>query len=171
MQLNIIYFAIVDNNRITIGNNVLIASDVKIYTATHTTDVAGRTNTPEGKKIFGCFCRTYSQPVTIEDNVWIGAGSVVTRPIPQNCVAVGNPCRIIKHLDNAFDQKIYIHISKSKKCAFFCCFSVRLLANALFNGFWRTNSFFGANTTFSFVYWNRLRGIGRYGYGFNGYTN
>ena len=102
----------------TIGNNVLIASDVKIYTATHTTDVAGRTNTPENKKISGCFCRTYSKPITIEDNVWIGggailllgvtigknsvigAGSIVTRSIPENCVAVGNPCRIIKHLDN-----------------------------------------------------------------------
>jgi maltose O-acetyltransferase len=30
----------------------------------------------------------------------IGAGSIVTRSIPENCVAVGNPCRIIKHLDN-----------------------------------------------------------------------
>lgn len=108
----------VDNNRINIGNNVLIASDVKIYTATHTTDVAGRTNTPANKKISGCFCRTYSKPITIEDNVWIGggaillpgvtigknsvigAGSVVTRSIPENSVAVGNPCRTIKRLDN-----------------------------------------------------------------------
>ena len=40
----------VDNNRINIRNNVLIASDVKIYTAIHTTDVAGRTNTPANKK-------------------------------------------------------------------------------------------------------------------------
>lgn len=108
----------VDNNRINIGNNVLIASDVKIYTATHTTDIAGRTNTPANKKISGCFCRTYSKPITIEDNVWIGggaillpgvtigknsvigAGSVVTRSIPENSVAVGNPCRTIKRLDN-----------------------------------------------------------------------
>ena len=97
---------------------MLIASDVKIYTATHTTDVTGRTNTPENKKISGCFCRTFSKPITIEDNVWIGggaillpgvtigknsvigAGSIVTRSIPENCVAVGNPCRIIKHLNN-----------------------------------------------------------------------
>lgn len=107
----------VDNNRINIGNNVLIASDVKIYTATHTTDVAGRTNTPENKEISGCFCRTFSKPITIEDNVWIGggaillpgvtigknsvigAGSVVTRSIPENCVTVGNPCRVIKQID------------------------------------------------------------------------
>lgn len=108
----------VDNNRIDIGNNVLIASDVKIYTATHTTDVVGRTNSQENKKISGCFCRTFSSPVRIEDNVWIGggaillpgvvigrnsvigAGSVVTRSIPENCVAVGNPCRVIKHITN-----------------------------------------------------------------------
>ena len=106
----------VDNNRIDIGNNVLIASDVKIYTATHTTDVVGRTNSQENKKISGCFCRTFSCPVRIEDNVWIGggaillpgvvigrnsvigAGSVVTRSIPENCVAVGNPCKVIKQL-------------------------------------------------------------------------
>lgn len=108
----------VDNNRIDIGNNVLIASDVKIYTATHTTDVVERTNSQENKKISGCFCRTFSCPVRIEDNVWIGggaillpgvvigrnsvigAGSVVTRSIPENCVAVGNPCRVIKHITN-----------------------------------------------------------------------
>ena len=108
----------VDNNRIDIGNNVLIASDVKIYTVTHTTDVVGRTNSQENKKISGCFCRTFSCPVRIEDNVWIGggaillpgvviginsvigAGSVVTRSIPENCVAVGNPCRVIKHITN-----------------------------------------------------------------------
>lgn len=107
----------VDNNLINIGSNVLIASDVKIYTATHTTDVAGRTNTPEGKQTSGSFCRTRSQPITIEDNVWIGggaillpgvvigrnsvigAGSVVTRSIPADCVAVGNPCRVIKRID------------------------------------------------------------------------
>ncbi len=107
----------VDNNRIDIGSNVLIASDVKMYTATHTTDVAGRTNTPEDRSISGCFCRTCSRPIRIEDNVWIGggaillpgvtigrnsvigAGSVVTRSIPANCVAVGNPCRVIRHLE------------------------------------------------------------------------
>lgn len=107
-----------DNNRITIGSNVLIAPDVKIYTATHTPDIAGRTNTPEGKKTSGCFCRTYSRPVTIGDNVWIGggaiilpgvtigdgcvigAGSVVTHSVPANSLAVGSPCHVIRQIDN-----------------------------------------------------------------------
>lgn len=104
----------VDNNRIEIGNNVLIASNVQIYTATHSTQVDERIvrNWQEGK----AFCNTYALPVKIEDNVWIGggaillpgvvigknsvigAGSVVTRSIPADCIAVGNPCRIIKHL-------------------------------------------------------------------------
>ena len=37
--------------------------------------------------------------VTIGNNVVIGAGSVVVKDIPDNCVAVGNPCRVIKTLD------------------------------------------------------------------------
>ena len=36
--------------------------------------------------------------VTIGDNVTIGAGSVVVHDIPANCIAVGNPCRVIKKL-------------------------------------------------------------------------
>lgn len=106
----------VDNNRIDIGNNVLIASNVQIYTATHSTYVDERMveDCPEGGEI----CRTIARPVKIEDGVWIGggaiilpgvtigrnsvigAGSVVTRSIPADCVAVGNPCRVIKHIEN-----------------------------------------------------------------------
>lgn len=107
----------VDNNRIEIGSNVLIASNVQIYTATHPTAVKERMaqEWSEGKAI----CNTYALPVRIEDNTWIGggaillpgvtigegsvigAGSVVTRSVPQGCVAVGNPCRVIKRLDNS----------------------------------------------------------------------
>ena len=97
-----------------IGSNVLIAPNVQIYTATHSTKVNERMvqDWSEGEEI----CRTYALPVRVEDGVWIGggsvllpgvtigrnsvigAGSVVTRSIPENCVAVGNPCRVIKHL-------------------------------------------------------------------------
>ena len=105
----------VDNNRIDIGDGVMIASNVQIYTATHSTDVRERL-VQDWKE--GSICRTYALPVRIEDNVWIGggaiilpgvtighgstigAGSVVTRSIPAGCVAVGNPCRVIRRLDN-----------------------------------------------------------------------
>ena len=106
----------VDNNRIDIGSNVLIASNVQIYTATHSTKVKERMveGCEEGEEI----CRTIAHPVKIEDGVWIGggviilpgvtigensvigAGSVVTRDVPPNCIAVGNPCRVIKQIDN-----------------------------------------------------------------------
>ena len=106
----------VDNNRIEIGNNVLIASNVQIYTATHSVRLDERMvqNWSDGQEV----CRTYALPVKIEDGIWIGggviilpgvtigrnsvigAGSVVTRSVPENCVAVGNPCRVIRQIDN-----------------------------------------------------------------------
>ena len=109
----------VDCNKIEIGNNVLIASNVQIYTATHPTCVDERLVSNWDPKSGKPYFRTYAQPVKIEDNVWIGggviilpgvtigkntvigAGSVVTRSIPENCVAVGNPCRVIRRINNA----------------------------------------------------------------------
>lgn len=107
----------VDNNVIEIGNNVLIASNVQIYTATHSTRFAERT-LPDTGLDDDEICITYAKPVRICDGAWlgggvivlpgvtigrnsvIGAGSVVTRSVPDNCVAVGNPCRVIKTVDN-----------------------------------------------------------------------
>lgn len=106
----------VDNNIIEIGDNVLIASNVQIYTATHSTKLQERVvaDWEAGEGI----CKTYALPVRINDGAWIGggaiilpgvtigknsvigAGSIVTRSIPDNCVAVGNPCRVIKQIDN-----------------------------------------------------------------------
>lgn len=107
----------VDCNKIEIGNNVLIASNVQIYTATHSVDVNDRLiNNWNGNSEIPYF-RTYALPVKINDNVWIGggviilpgvtigrncvigAGSVVTRSIPDDCVAVGNPCRVIRKIN------------------------------------------------------------------------
>jgi maltose O-acetyltransferase len=94
---------ILDCNEVYLGNNVLLAPKVQIYTAYHPTDPNLRLS---GKEL--------AAPVTIGDNVWlgggvivcpgvsigsnttIGAGSVVTKDIPSNVVAVGNPCQIIK---------------------------------------------------------------------------
>jgi len=107
----------VDCNQIMIGNNVLIASNVQIYTATHPVELMERLTpdwTPESGEYF---CRTYALPVSIGNGCWIGgggiilpgvhigdgsvigAGSVVTRDIPADCVAVGNPCRVIRNIN------------------------------------------------------------------------
>lgn len=107
----------VDCNKITIGNNVLIASNVQLYTATHPVEFEERViqdwNTENGHY----FCNTYAKPITIGNGCWlgggvivlpgvtigdrsvIGAGSVVTKDIPEDCVAVGNPCRIIRKIN------------------------------------------------------------------------
>lgn len=41
----------------------------------------------------------------IGENSVIGAGSVVTRPVPPNCVAVGNPCRVIRYFDTGRERR------------------------------------------------------------------
>lgn len=107
----------VDCNKITIGNNVLIASNVQIYTATHPVEFADRLTPNWNPESGEYFCRTYALPVIIGDGCWIGggavilpgvtirkgtvigAGSVVTKNIPDNCVAAGNPCRVIRKIN------------------------------------------------------------------------
>lgn len=104
----------VDNKPIRIGDRVLIASNVQIYTSSHPV-LPGERLVPDWKERGTAFFTTYAQPIRIENNVWIGggcillpgvtigensvigAGSVVNRSIPSNCVAAGNPCRMIRH--------------------------------------------------------------------------
>lgn len=96
---------ILDTNKVIIGDNVLLAPNVEIYTAAHPTDPRERL---KGKE--------YAEQVTIGNNVWIGggsiicpgvnignnvtigAGSVVTKDIPDNVIAVGIPCKVIKYI-------------------------------------------------------------------------
>ena len=96
---------VLDEARVTIGDDCFIGTNVSIYTACHSTDPVER-NTR----------REWAEPVTIGDNVWIGgsvtilpgvtigsnvtigAGSVVVKDIPDNVVAVGNPCKVIKKI-------------------------------------------------------------------------
>lgn len=102
-----------DCNRIVIGNNALIAPNVQIYTAFHPVSAVERFGGPKEDGSFG-FCKTLTAPVIIGDNVWIGggaiimpgvtigdnvvigAGSVVTKDIPSNKIAYGNPCRVMR---------------------------------------------------------------------------
>lgn len=105
-----------DDNIIRIGNNVLIAPNVQLYTATHPVGATERFVEDWEESSGDLFFRTKALPITIEDNVWIGggaivlpgvtignnsvigAGSVVTKSIPAYSVAVGNPCRVIREL-------------------------------------------------------------------------
>lgn len=106
----------VDNQPIRIGDNVLIASNVQLYTSSHPVLPEERL-VPDWKERQTTFFRTYARPIEIKNNVWIGggcillagvtigensvigAGSVVNRSIPPNCVAAGNPCKVIRYFD------------------------------------------------------------------------
>ena len=96
-------FVILDEAEVIIGDNVFIGPNVGIYTAGHPINVETRNNGLEFAKtikignnvwIGGSVC--IMPGVTIGDNVTIGGGSVVTKDIPSNVTAFGNPCRVHK---------------------------------------------------------------------------
>lgn len=98
-------FTVLDEALVTIGDDCFIGPNVGIYTACHSTDPVERNSRREwalpvtiGDNVWIGGSVTILAGVTIGDNVTIGAGSVVTRDIPSDCVAVGNPCRPIKRL-------------------------------------------------------------------------
>lgn len=94
---------ILDGAKVTFGDNVFIGPDCGFHTAGHPIDFERRNRGLE-----------YAYSITVGDNVWIGAGvqvmpgvtigsnvvigggSVVVKDIPSNCVAVGNPCKVIR---------------------------------------------------------------------------
>ena len=96
---------ILDGAKVTFGDNVFIAPNCGFYTAGHPIDYERRNQGLE-----------YAWPITVGDNVWfgagvqvmpgvnigsnvvIGAGSVVTKDIPDNVVAVGNPCKVLREI-------------------------------------------------------------------------
>lgn len=96
---------ILDGAKVTFGDNVFIAPGCGFYTAGHPVDPIQRN---EGLE--------YAYPITIGNNVWIGAqvivlpgvsigdntiigaGSVVTKDIPPNVIAVGNPCQVLRSI-------------------------------------------------------------------------
>lgn len=98
--------SILDGGGVEIGNHVFIGPNVGIYTANHPADVKRREKGYEwalpvkiGDKVWIGGGVTILPGVTIGDNSVIGAGSVVTKDIPANVVAAGNPCRIIKEAE------------------------------------------------------------------------
>ena len=112
----------VDCNKIIIGNNVLIAPNVQIYTATHPVELNERLKPTETEDGTAYIRHTYALPVTIEDGCWIGggviilpgvtigrgsvigAGSVITKSIPSNSLAIGNPCRVIREINTSYSH-------------------------------------------------------------------
>jgi maltose O-acetyltransferase len=96
---------VLDVMPVTLGDRVLIGPNVQIYTGTH----------PLDHKVRGTLLE-YAEPIEIGSDVWIGggsiicpgvkigdrsiigAGSVVTKDIPEDVVAAGNPCKVIRKL-------------------------------------------------------------------------
>lgn len=103
---------ILDEAPVTFGDNVFVAPNCGFYTAGHPLDHSERNKGLE-----------YALPVTVGDNVWIGAGvtvlpgveigdrcvigagSVVCRSIPPDSVAVGNPCKVIRTISKIIDNE------------------------------------------------------------------
>lgn len=103
---------ILDGAKVTFGDNVFIGPNCGFYTAGHPLDPTARNQGLE-----------YAYPITIGNNVWIGgnvcilpgvsigdntivgAGSVVTKSLPANVLAAGNPCRIIRTLNETENHK------------------------------------------------------------------
>lgn len=112
------HLVILDPAKVKIGNNVFFANNITLTTAGHPIDAEMRNTGIE-----------YAYPITIGDNVWvganvtilpgvtigsnvvIGAGAVVNRDIPDGVVAVGNPCRVLRKITEE-DKLKYQHPPK-----------------------------------------------------------
>lgn len=108
------HLTILDCAPVKIGSNVMLGPNVAIYTAGHPVHAEVRNTGLE-----------YALPVTIGDNAWIGgntvinpnisigentvigSGSVVTKDIPANVIAVGNPCKVLREITE--EDKLYYY--------------------------------------------------------------
>ena len=101
-------FLILDEAPVNIGDNVFIAPNVGIYTATHPLDAKTRIQGLEtalpvtiGNNVWIGAGVQILPGVTIGDNAVIGAGSVVNKSIPANVLAVGNPCKVVREISQS----------------------------------------------------------------------
>ena len=104
---------ILDVGKVVIGDNAQIAPNVAIYTAGHPIHPDSRNSGYEygigitiGDNVWIGGNSCIMPGVTIGNNVVIGGGSVVTKDIPDNVLAVGNPCRVIREITEA-DRDYY----------------------------------------------------------------
>lgn len=99
------HLTILDEAMVTIGDDCFLGPNVSIYTACHSIHPAERNTRQEwakpvsiGHNVWIGGDVTILPGVTIGDNCTIGAGSVVTRNVPANSIAVGTPARVIKNI-------------------------------------------------------------------------
>lgn len=99
---------ILDAAEVRFGDNVMIGPNCGFYTAGHPINIEERNKGLEyakpiyiGNNVWIGGNVTILPGVTIGDNVTIGGGSVVTKDIPSNVIAYGNPCKVIKEINNS----------------------------------------------------------------------
>ena len=111
-------FVVLDSCPVNIGNNVFMGVNVTLVTALHPLHYLDRNMFFNKEKDY-MTDNEYAAPITIEDNCWIasnviicggvtigegsviGAGSVVLKDIPKNSLAVGNPCKVIRQINES----------------------------------------------------------------------
>ncbi len=104
---------LVDDANIYIGNDVMIAPNVTIATGTHPVDPELRREALQynlevhvGNNVWIGANTVILPGVSVGDNTVIGAGSVVTKDVPANVVAFGNPCKVQREISE-HDKKYY----------------------------------------------------------------
>nr|WP_086940483.1 sugar O-acetyltransferase [Thaumasiovibrio occultus] len=104
---------LVDDTHIYIGDYVMIGPNVTLATAGHPVDPDYRRKVAQfnipiniGNNVWIGANSVVLPGVTIGDNTVIGAGSIVTKDIPANVVAVGNPCRVLREIGK-HDREFY----------------------------------------------------------------
>lgn len=105
---------ILDVAKVKIGDNCFFAPNVSIYTAGHPVHPFARNSGYEygkevniGDNVWIGGSTVICPGVTVGSNVVIGAGSVVTKDIPDWCIAAGNPCKVIRPITDADKRKLF----------------------------------------------------------------
>ncbi|EOU3284518.1 sugar O-acetyltransferase [Vibrio harveyi] len=115
---------LVDDTHIYIGDHVMIGPNVTIATAGHPIEPELRRDIAQfnipvhiGNNVWIGANSVVLPGVTIGENSVIGAGSVVTKDIPANVVAVGNPCRVLREIGE-HDKEFYFRDRKIEQNMF-----------------------------------------------------
>jgi len=110
---------ILDIANVKIGNDVLFGPRVGIYTAGHPIDAVIRNELFEygkpieiGNSVWVGGNTVFNPGVKVGNNVVIGSGSIVTKDIPDNVVAVGNPCKVLRKITD--EDKKYWELEKQR---------------------------------------------------------